>query len=329
MLKRFVVVVEVFYVDRANLLFMFLAMSKSGTFKGVMAATVPRGTTQPQWPEPSMIHCIGDSHSTFFSGKEQIAVDDSPSRPMPFFRVHHIGPALAFNLMKEGAVTRGREAFLEILDDEVPANAWVMPVFGEIDCRAHIQIQAERQGKPIERIIESCVANYVQFIDEILAKGYFVIGYNVIPSAPYKCKYRLKKKSLCPTYASQKQRNRITQHFNDLLRIECDKRQLPFLENFDLLLDSLGRTERKFYMDRMHLSIRAMPMTLERLGAMFPRCDFSLPVSYQAEIECSMAEVNQHERTLKARMTKYWRWKYNSIKAVVHPKNLRTLFFRQ
>jgi hypothetical protein len=294
-----------------------------------MAVTTSQTTTQPQWPQPSVIHCIGESHSTFFSGKDQIVVDDSPSRPMPFFKVHHIGPVLAFNLVKENTATRGRETFFYILENEVPANAWVMPVFGEIDCRAHIQIQSEKQGKPIEWIIESCVANYAQFLDDLLAKGYSVLGYNVIPSGPYRCKYHLKKESLYPTYGSQKQRNRITKQFNDLLRDECRKRQLPFLENFDLLVDSAERTEGKFYMDRIHLSKRAMPMTLERLGAIFPNSDFTLPSSYQTEIERSLAVVNQNEKALRARMTKYWRWKYNSIKAVIHPKNLRALFRRQ
>jgi len=294
-----------------------------------MAATTSQTITQPQWPQPSVIHCIGESHSTFFSGKDQIVVDDSPSRPMPFFKVHHIGPVLAFNLVKEGTTTKGREKFFDILENEVPANAWVMPVFGEIDCRAHIQLQSEKQRKSVELIIESCVANYAQFLDDLLAKGYFVLGYNVIPSGPYRCKYHLKKESLYPTYGSQKQRNRITKQFNDLLRDECRKRQLPFLENFDLLVDSSERTEGKFYMDRIHLSRRAMPMTLERLGAIFPNSDFTLPLSYQTEIERSLAVLNQNEKTLKARMTKYWRWKYNSIKAVVHPKNLQALFRRQ
>lgn len=314
-----------FYVDRDNPSFMVAPCQDTKIIKRVMVVRTSKETTQPQWPQPSVIHCIGDSHSTFFSGKDQVVVDDSPSRPMPFFKVHHVGPVLAFNLVREGTTTKGRETIFDILEHEVPANAWVMPVFGEIDCRAHIQMQSEKQGEPIERVIESCVANYAQFLDEILAKGYSIIGYNVIPSGPYKCKYHLKRKSLCPTYGSQKQRNRISIQFNDLLRNEYSKRQLPFLENFDLLVDSLERTERKFYMDRMHLSPRAIPMTLERLGTIFPSNDFSLPLSYQAELERSMTEVNQHGKTLRARVTKYWRWKYNSIKAVIHPKRIRTL----
>ena len=62
--------------------------------------------------------------------------------------------------MREGTTTQGRETIFEILEHEVPANAQVMLVFGEIDCRAHIQMQSEKQGKPIASVIESCVANY-------------------------------------------------------------------------------------------------------------------------------------------------------------------------
>jgi len=294
-----------------------------------MVVRTSKATTPVAIAEPLVLHCIGDSHSTFFRGQDQIAMDHSPSRPMRFFKVHHVGPVLAFNLVREGTTTQGRETIFEILENEVPANAWVMPVFGEIDCRAHIQIQSEKQGKPIEQIIESCVANYAQFLDELLAKGYSVISYNVIPSGPYRCKYHLKKESLYPTYGSQRQRNRISKQFNGLLRMEYHKRQLPFLENFDLLIDAQERTKGKFYMDKIHLSMRALPMTLERLGAIFPNRDFTLPVSYQAKIERSMAIVNQSEKTLKVRVVKYWRWKYNSIKAVVHPKSIRAVFSRK
>ncbi len=42
--------------------------------------------------------------------------------------------------------------------------------------------------------------------------------------------------------------------------MEYHKRQLPFLENFDLLIDAQERTKGEFYMDKIHLSMRALPM---------------------------------------------------------------------
>ena len=47
-----------------------------------------------------MIHCIGDSHSSVFSGEEKMQ-DVWPERSndtIDFFRSYRIGPATAYNL---------------------------------------------------------------------------------------------------------------------------------------------------------------------------------------------------------------------------------------
>tara|TARA_B110000483_G_scaffold243626_1_gene334630 strand:- start:5342 stop:6139 length:798 start_codon:yes stop_codon:yes gene_type:complete len=244
-------------------------------------------------------------------------------KSLPFFQVHHVGPVLAFNLLKNETTTRGRELFLRILDEELPAHSLIMPVFGEIDCRAHIQVQAEKQGKSVNEIVHHCAMNYIHLLDEIKTKGFNVIAYNVIPSRPYRCRYTVKKTSRYPTYGSQKERNLITSHFNDLLREGCQKRGFPFLENFDLLVDSHGRTDEKFYMDKIHLSRRAMPMTLDRLRDLFPGYDFRLSLPYAAELGDSLCKVSQSANTFRSRVRKYYKWKYNSIKSVLHPKKIR------
>ena len=64
--------------------------------------------------DSEVIYCIGDSHVSFFSGKDAIVPCwPFPSEDMiPFFRTFRLGPVLAYNLVKVGTKTRGREALV-------------------------------------------------------------------------------------------------------------------------------------------------------------------------------------------------------------------------
>jgi len=58
---------------------------------------------------PAVIHCLGDSHVCFFSGQDRIFQAGLPAKNiLPFFRAWHLGPALAYNLVKPGSTSGGR-----------------------------------------------------------------------------------------------------------------------------------------------------------------------------------------------------------------------------
>ncbi|MGE9295228.1 MAG: hypothetical protein ACQKBV_02935, partial [Puniceicoccales bacterium] len=191
-------------------------------------------------PAP-VIHCIGDSHAGFFTGRDSIFPDNSEARPLPCFKVYHLGPVLAYNLPESGTTTRGREKLFELLEEEVPAGGWVMTIFGEIDCRAHLLRQAEKQNRPIAEITAECAQRYFTVVREIRLRGFSVVVYNAIPSLPEKSSWAEGKEDEFPTYGTQAERNEAVQAYNNALRKLCDAESVPFLENFDLLVDAAGK----------------------------------------------------------------------------------------
>jgi len=268
-----------------------------------------------------VIHCIGDSHAGFFTGRDSIFPDHSDARPLHFFKVYHLGPVLAYNLPEVGTTSGGREKLFALLDEEIPAGAWVMTVFGEIDCRAHLLRQAEKQGRPINDITRECAERYFGVVQEIFARGFQVIVYNAIPSLPEKSTWAEGKEDEYPAYGSRADRNAAIRSFNERLRELCGAESVSFLENFDLLIDAQGVPDKAYYMDKIHLSQKAMAPTLKRLQALIPDHDFALP-------ERHIAEQQQAAESSKKSTTDfpgYIRRKALNWGEALHPRSLAAI----
>ena len=220
-----------------------------------------------------VVYCIGDSHVCFFSGQDTIhplwphVTDDR----LPWFKTHRIGASLAYNLSHEGTRTRGRERLFEVLDTKVPAGAHVLLSFGEIDCRAHLVKQARIKGLPIGTVVDMCLDEYFKVVKEIADRGFRVIVYNVVPSRVSMLGGATSRDdNKLVTSGTLLERNHAASLFNEGARRRCATCGARFLENFSRLVDGRGRTIRWFFWDSIHLSQRAMPVTLEALRMICP-----------------------------------------------------------
>jgi len=204
-----------------------------------------------------MIHCIGDSHVSFFSGYDEI----QPEYPVPsrsregFFKVYRLGAVLAYNLMSFDTKEMGREKLLDLVP-KLEGGSDLLLCFGEIDCRCHIIKQAEKQKRPVDAIVDDCADNYFKVVDELLASGFSVIIWGVIPSAESTNKEY-------PTYGSMVERNNCSHKFNMALEQRCKARQIKFVSIFDRLVDKSNRTRIEYYFDAIHLGQAAMPLAIE------------------------------------------------------------------
>jgi hypothetical protein len=208
----------------------------------------------------SIIHCIGDSHVSFFSGYDEI----QPNYPAPsrnryrFFKTYRLGAVLAYRLNKLDTREQGREKLLQ-LKKELPLNSTVLLCFGEIDCRCHLIKQSEVQGKHIEEIVKDCVSNYFEVVDELTNAGYKVMVWNVVPtSESVNAEY--------PTYGGHIERNRCTAFFNGELSKECERRGLAFVSIFEKLVSRDLKTHRNYFFDAIHLGQIAMPFALQAMA---------------------------------------------------------------
>lgn len=212
------------------------------------------------------IHCIGDSHSCFFYGQDKIIFSSEKNDSLiPCFKVYNIGPSLAYNLCTSGTTTGGREKILDMLENKILHGSRILLCFGEIDCRCHILKQAEEQKKDVETVVEGCVKRYFDFIKEIKAKGYEVLVWAVIPTAPDSTPidYDYPRLGTCA------ERNSLTRCFNEKLKNLSAGESIKFISFFEQLVDSKNITKEQFYMDQIHVSQDIMPAVIEELRKNF------------------------------------------------------------
>jgi hypothetical protein len=224
-----------------------------------------------------IIHCIGDSHVSFFSGTESVQPkwpEKSEDR-LPFFRTYRLGAVLAYSLCEFNTRMRGREKLFSILKEQIPPGNRLLLCFGEIDCRAHLLRQSIQQHKPIEEIVRKCVRRYYSVIKEMMDMNYELIIWSVIPSTLYE---KVANEEF-PVYGTCQERNHVTRLFNRELEKLSRPDEVMTVSIYDELVDENGLTRMEYYKDSVHLSQRAMPLLLEKLKRSLCDTEFDLPVS--------------------------------------------------
>jgi lysophospholipase L1-like esterase len=258
--------------------------------------------------QKNIIHCIGDSHASFFSGRNDMQ-PEWPGRAknaIPLFRAYRLGPVVAYNLCKTGTTTQGREKLFAVLSG-IPEKSIILLCFGEIDCRVHMIRQAELQNRDVLEIANECANRYFSVIKEV-HKNFDVIVWNVIPSSRQNKIYDKE----FPSYGTSAQRNMATSSFNAILNKLLQAEQVKALSIFDELLDEEGKTNQYYYGDDIHLSQMAMPLAVRKLQLLYPENKFSLfhanildklPAAVQFKVFTSMSRLKANMKKLKKRFS--------------------------
>lgn len=224
----------------------------------------------------NIIHCIGDSHASFFSGSDEIQPvwPDKSRDYIPSFRSYRLGPVTAYNLCNSGSSTHGREKLFEVLKT-LPAGSNVLLCFGEIDCRVHLLKQSELQNRLPEEVVGECVRRYFEVIKEVVILGYKVLVWGPIPSSSDE----VVSDPEFPVFGNNSERNRVTKIFNESLKkmiLEFANPNLRFVSIFSQLSDESGKTRFAFYNDKIHLSQRAMPLAIRSILEVLPEIDVKM-----------------------------------------------------
>jgi hypothetical protein len=205
-----------------------------------------------------MIHCIGDSHSSVFCGKEEMQPiwpqrsDDKTE----YFRSYRIGPATAYQI-------RGKLLTIsQIIHKVVNEGDGILFCFGEVDCRAHLKKQMDLQGKSLEEIVHECVDRYFEVILEFKEAGDNIMVWGPIAT------WGDNKAYTGPSFGTMVERNEITKEFNDYLKELCENENIPFITLFYDMVDENLNTNTDLLDDwedcHIHLSQRAMPLIIEK-----------------------------------------------------------------
>jgi hypothetical protein len=148
--------------------------------------------------------------------------------------------------------------------------------FGEIDCRAHLIKQSARQKRPLAAIVNDCLDCYFEVVARVRDSGFHVIVYNSVPSRTSTPR-RNSGEGNYAAAGSWRERNRAVRLYNEGAARRCADLGVRFLETYPHLLDRHGKTVTWYYFDKIHLSQRAMPLTLAALAGLFPEWKLSVP----------------------------------------------------
>lgn len=219
-----------------------------------------------------IIHCIGDSHVSFFSGRNSMQPQwpDRSRDVIPLFKSYRLGAVLAWSLPDFGTSSLGKEKLLEVIET-IPKNSYVLFCFGEIDSRVHILKQAKKQKKDAKIVAEECAKKYFQSILEI-KKDFKPIVWGAVPST-------ISEKVIdnrYPHVGTCRERNEITKVFNDTLEKLSTENEVKFVSIFDKLVTEDYLTKDKFYIDKVHLSQRAMPLAIKEIRKKYPSIQIKL-----------------------------------------------------
>jgi lysophospholipase L1-like esterase len=219
--------------------------------------------------ERKPLYCIGDSHAEFFRGFNRIGPEYphyDPYRRFPFLVPVRLGAVTAHNLNKLDSSSEGRKKLDQCLMQLSPPQRLLF-CFGEIDIRCHLP-KDPYLDFPLR--IEKTVQNYIEVINALKTKGYEISVFAPIPSTLFSLSFGEHS-----TVGTCRQRNRITVAFNDLLKVQCEKFNIPYISIFDDLVGKDGLTKYTYYMDYIHLSQKAMPFALREIRKVYP--DIPLP----------------------------------------------------
>lgn len=197
------------------------------------------------------IFCIGDSHVSVFANNYNKAGDDYNIDKNIWYKLKdyevyscRLGPYLAYNINDK------IDIFYEKLNEKTINNDkdYILVAVGEIDCRAHIKKQSEKQNKDISKIIEEIVDRYIIFLKKLNTKYNNIAVWNIIP--PNK---NQRNSKIFPTYGTYTERRNIHEAFNDYLKKNCIIYNFKYISIYDNLVTE-KYTKSEYYMDGLHLS---------------------------------------------------------------------------
>ena len=91
-------------------------------------------------------------------------------------------------------------------------------------------------------------------------------------------------------------RNRMTRYFNGALTEHCRDAGFPVVNTFDAMVDRRGLTKMVYFMDKVHLAQRALPLTMRAMERDIPGFKFVPPERYGWHIAKSWLHMVFKER---------------------------------
>ena len=197
-----------------------------------------------------MIHCIGNSHVNQFNNDTDLY---NRTGTLPF-RLHWVGPVIAYHFLQHHM-----PRIQPVLETISKAKDWITLVVGEVDCRLHIPLQANKQKKEDEVLVKECVERFCCCYDYLQACGFRVFVLGSQPSSPKEGDVALDYVDLVTVASNHMvgnmaRRNKIARMWNQALQDYAEKKKLPFVNFYSYLVDEKDQTKMDYFLDDYHLN---------------------------------------------------------------------------
>lgn len=205
-----------------------------------------------------MIHAVGDSHVSVFTGLHGVCpfVGEDCPHAVPGFRVAHLGPYLAHS------VARPRHDVREAIRKALTNTSAGIPVvfsFGEIDCRCHLAKHAT-SVKTIAAAAREVALAYARASAKLAGRREFAW----LAAPPATVTPHLNRRY--PTVGLFSQRRRAARAFNAALRRAAAEHGGRVLDLSDEFADANGAPRTEYFADGIHPDPRALPLFLRELA---------------------------------------------------------------
>ena len=198
------------------------------------------------------VFVFGNSNVSQFSGQNSIISPEyvsTVSYPSDRFEycIMNLGPSTAYNFFWN---TDYYSRVLDILRMVAPEKDGYVALFlGEIDCRVHIGLQAEKSGRPLDECIEEVVDRMFMCYLDLKKRGYTPVVFSVQPASTA----LPNNNPASPLYGTYDFRNRLTHKFNEFLQKKSRIHSILFCSIFDSLMQDEITPLPDIFMDYVHI----------------------------------------------------------------------------
>jgi hypothetical protein len=238
------------------------------------------------------LRVFGDSHSVIWGGC--LLLKEAHHSKFPMVDLHHLGPALAFNLVLDDyALGKWGTQIVEALSKCQDTTSAVMLSFGEIDIRTQVVRRAhqdaisldESAGRVADRLL-----TFAHFLRNAIDVPLFIWG--PVASAASTAGWNADQ----PNVGTELERNLATRAFTSYLRKGCERLDgIYLLSILDRLVTPTFATRSEFFEDGCHLNLEGLGLAIAEFNRVVAANGLELPDYFDMSALCGAADIGYRE----------------------------------
>jgi hypothetical protein len=238
---------------------------------------------------------IGDSHSCFWYGKNELKQGFYRSSTFSGIDIFHLGPVTANGISRTQPF---HEKFIELESFLIQNNqsyGCLIFSFGEIDCRCHIVRLAVKNNQSINELANQTAEKYFSFVNKLTTKyNICSLIWGPVPSNNNSFDFNTQY----PSAGTSIERNYATHIFSERLNILASfTKSIAHIDIFNYLTDEFYMPRKEYFWDGCHISQKFNKKALQMLR--YALCDLKaedliscLTPAWPISKECKMRNIS-------------------------------------